>query len=443
MKFRIAVTALLVSCLAFPLSSPIAAAATAPREPSLYHGRFAAGFYSVDDDADAGDVTAFHLYYRVIGEQLIGYENISFNVDGRLRGSDADYNDEAPTNRLLMANVTLKDLFKGHVDIIVGRTFIKEFVSQNVDGADVRFKINRSNGVGFFGGLRPNPYDDSFDFDFQTAGAYLFAGSNDMSLSGGYSVDLWKGDKDRERANAALTLLPSTQWFHFNASMDLDNDFDVHEGEGGPEGWEMTNLLLDGNFRPSDLLVFSFSFNSFRAINREASFEHVVGDHVLSEENYYIGRFSAEIRPIKKLAVYGGADVRHRDEDGQDAFQFYGGIRAVNLIQDLRLDLRYSNLDWFTATVSVFKGSVGYRIAEIDFDAAVTYMLNSQEENDVDLSQMIYDFSVNWWLTKKIYLTGSFSYSAEEYIDLDVAYASRYDNAYSTTAIYFQAGYRF
>ena len=57
--------------------------------------------------------------------------------------------------------------------------------------------------------------------------------------------------------------------------------------------------------------------------------------------------------------------------------------------------------------------------------------------------QWVYDFSANWWYSKEIYVVGTFTYSTEEFLDIDTVYTTRYDDNFSTTSIYFQAGYRF
>ena len=200
-----------------------------------------------------------------------------------------------------------------------------------------------------------------------------------MDLSVGYALDMFNGEKDRERANGFFTFMPSTQWFHVNASIDLDNDSDIHEGEVSAEGWEITNILLDGSFRPDKTFVISFTYNNFRAINREASFEHVVGEEVLSEERYSIARAGAEFRPYGGYALYGGMDMRIRDVDEKSATQFYVGARATKFILGSRLDIKYSDMEWFTSQVTAIRGDFGFSMKQLDFDITATYMTNTQD----------------------------------------------------------------
>ena len=429
--------------IAFVIATPQSAAALGGRNPSTTHGRFAFGYYSISDTAPSHDVSVTHFYYRLIGEEIPGFDNITYNLDGRMRSSSADYRDDIPSNRLLVANVEIKDLLGGHLDIALGRSFIKEFVSQNVDGVNARFRFSKDIGIGAFGGARPDPYDDIFNTDFSTFGGYLFQSTDLMDLSVGYALDMFNGEKDRERANGFFTFMPSTQWFHVNASIDLDNDSDIHEGEVSAEGWEITNILLDGSFRPDKTFVISFTYNNFRAINREASFEHVVGEEVLSEERYSIARAGAEFRPYGGYALYGGMDMRIRDVDEKSATQFYVGARATKFIFGSRLDVKYSDMEWFTSQVTAIRGDFGFSMKQLDFDITATYMTNTQDGLENEMVQWVYDFSANWWYSKEIYVVGTFTYSTEEFLDIDTVYTTRYDDNFSTTSIYFQAGYRF
>ncbi len=406
-------------------------------------GRFALGHYMVDDSSSAGDVNVTHLYYRYMAKKLGPNDNISLNIDGRARASSSDYNNEIPENRLLQANVQIKKMFGG-LDLTIGRSFIEEFVSQNVDGFDLKYWFNKKNGVGVFGGARPDPFEDNINTDFLTWGGYAFVHSDLFGASGGYALDTYKGEVDRERANGVFYFMPATQRFQFQSSIDLDNDVDTYEHEEGEsEGWEITNLLLHGNWRPNKMFLFSFTYNLFRAINREKSFEPLVGEDSFVEENYSIARISAEVRPIKNYGLYIGGDSRERKIDSKSASQYYLGIRNYNFIYNTRWNLRYSDLGWFTANVKSLYGSVGWSYDKIDIEAAVTRLTNSQDGLENEMQQWVYDLYATWWFSRYIYGTVSFSYSQEEYLDVSSIYTTRYADNFSTTTLYGQIGYRF
>lgn len=405
-------------------------------------GRFAIGHYNVNDTASAGDVNVTHVYYRLIVDDLFDNEDVSLNIDGRGRSSGADYRSDIPSNRLILANVEIKNIFN-FMQVTIGRSYIEEFTSEQVDGIDAKLFWDKRTGIGLYGGARPDPYEDTVNTDFTVMGSYLFTRQDSYGATAGYSLNSFKGKKDRERAGASFYIMPDPQKLTFQASVDFDNDFDAVQAEGGASGWEITNLLVHGNFRPTRWFLLTATYTQFRAINREASFEHIIGEDLFTEEYYSILRVSTEIRPTKTIGVYAGGDSRNREFDQKSAQQFYIGVKDSDSIFGMRWDIRYSDLSWFTSKVKSIYVSVGYSLNSFDFDASVTRMNNSQEDLDNDLEQMVYELNGNWWITKQIYATLAWSYSSEKYLDIDSIYSSRFADNFATTTLYAQVGYRF
>jgi hypothetical protein len=413
------------------------------------HGRFAVGHLLVDDTTDLGrrDYNITHLYYRLVSERVGGNENVKINLDGRYRyAHDLDWNHKIPDNRLLQANVEFENLFD-YVDLKLGRSFIEEFVSQGVDGVDAKVWLSKYNGVGLFGGMRPDPFNDDFNPDFTTYGAYAFSKTDVVGASAGYAIDNYKGRLDRERANVNLFFMPASQWWHVQASVDLDNDFDStkENPHGGYGGWYASNAMVHANIRPNDWFQASLTYNEFMAIVREVSIEEMVGEGTFTEDKYSITRLKVELRPLKNIGVYAGNDARWREYDGATASQYYVGVRDYDFIGHTRWDLRYANLEWFTADVRVYTGSFGISRDRVDADVTVTYLNNRQRTFNLggDLNQWIYEATGSFWFTKHVYATLNVSYAKEEFLDVPSIYESRYDTAFTSTTVYGQVGYRF
>ncbi|MBI4666647.1 MAG: hypothetical protein HY751_09590 [Nitrospinae bacterium] len=436
MSFRyLARTALIIAVLGLALSEP----ASAQRDD---HGRFAIGHINIDDTASAGDFSATTLFYRYIADNFMGWENLSFNLDGNTRFSNQDYNHDIPGGRVSMANVKLKKLM-GHVDLTLGRSFVEEFVSESVDGVDVKYWLDNKTGAGVFGGLRPDPYKDSVNADYNTVGGYLFTRTDELGLSAGYAYDTYKGKKDRERINGVFYIMPSIENLHFQMSADVDNiDEEADEEHPAKQGWEVTNLLAHFNWRPVRRLVLSATYNEFRAINREAS--HLEQRIEMLEDKYTVARVRAEGSLGKSFYIYGGVDQRFREADSANATQLYAGLRDSDFVLGTRWDLRYSDLDYFTSKVKAVYGMLGVTVGEsFNVEGSATWLKNTQEGQMGDLEQWVYDVTLDYWITKNIYANLMWQYSSEKYLDINSIYATRFADNFTTTTLYGQVGYRF
>lgn len=406
------------------------------------HGRFAFGHLDMSDTAgSAGDFSASTLYYRYIASGLMDNDDLSFNLDGNTRFSNRDYNSGIPDGRVSLANLKLKKVF-GHLDITVGRSFVEEFVSESVDGVDLKMWLSPKTGFGLFGGARPDPYTDKFNSDFNAFGAYAFTKTEEIGASAGYAYDAYKGKKDRERLNAVLYLMPSMEDLHLQATLDMDNfDEEADEHHKAKKGWDVSNLLIHANWRPAKKTSLSATYTEFRAINREAS--HLEQRIEMLEEKYSVARFRAEGAVWSSLYLYGGMDQRNREADSKTASQVYAGIRDANFFGDTYWDVRYSDLGYFTSTVKAITATLGGSVMGLNMSGAVTSMTSKQDGQMGDMEQWIYEVNMDYWFTKNTYATLTWQYSAEKYLDINSIYSTRYADNFTTTTLYGQVGYRF
>lgn len=405
------------------------------------HGRFAIGRIDINDASSAGDFSASTFYFRYIASGLMDTDNLSFNLDGNTRYSNRDYNSDIPGGRMNMANLKLKKVY-GYCDVTVGRSFVEEFVSQSVDGADVKVWLTGQTGFGLFGGARPDPYTDQFNADFNTFGGYAFTKTEATGASAGYAYDTYKGSKDRERLNGTLYLMPSMEDLHVQATVDMDN-FNEEADEEHParKGWDVSNLLVHTNWRPVKTLSLSATYTEFRAINREAS--HLDQRVELLEEKYTVARIRAEGGVWKTLYVYGGMDQRNRQTDSKNASQMYAGVRDANFYGDTYWDVRYSDLGYFTSTVKAVTATFGGSVMGLNTSGSVTWMKNAQDGQMGDMEQWVYEVNMDYSFTKNAYATLTWQYSSEKYLDINSMYTTRYADNFNTTTLYGQVGYRF
>lgn len=423
-----------IAALLFAAAAPLWAVTAQAGDKSL-HGRVAVGSMSVDDSSPAGDFNSTRVYYRLIAEDVAGWEDVNVNIDGRARSSSPDYNDDIPSNRLLLLNLEVKKILN-RINLTLGRSFIDEMVGRQVDGADIELRLYRRSGVGLFGGGRPDPFDDSVNFDYMTYGAYAFALSDRVGVTGGWALDTFKGEKDGERAHGNLYFIPSDQ-FHVWGSADADN---IDDSSG--KGWEVTNLTVHANWRPSPAFGMSFTFNDFRAVNRIAAM--LEKDYEYSGDRYTTARVKTDYRFWRRLAVYGGFDQRSREIDSASASRYYVGLRNTDSFFHTRWDLRYSDLSYFGSSVTAMYGSLGVTILDrLSADFSVTLLKNSQDDMPNDMEQTVFEVDIDWSVTKNIYAAVSWSYSEEKYLDIDSVYSSQLDDNFTTTTLYAQAGYRF
>jgi hypothetical protein len=405
------------------------------------HGRFAIGHINIDDASPAGDFSASTFYYRYIANGLLNNDNLSFNLDGSSRYSNMDYNAGIPANRLYMANVKSKKV-AGFLDITAGRSFVEEFVSESVDGVDLKMWLNAHAGFGLFGGARPDPYTDKFNADFNAIGAYTFARTDEIGASAGYALDTYKGKKDRERLNAVLFVMPSMEDLHLQASLDMDNfNEETTSSNVSKKGWDITNLLVHANWRPAKGFALSGTYTEFRAINREAS--HLEQRVEMLEEKYDVSRARAEGAIWNTISIYGGMDLRNRHTDSKSASQTYVGIRDINFYGETFWDIKYADFGYFTATVKAITATFGGSVFGLNTSFSATQMMNTQDGQMGDMEQWVYEVNLDYWFTKNLYATFMFQYSNEKYLDINSIYTTRYADNYNTTTLGGQFGYRF
>jgi len=405
------------------------------------HGRFAIGHINIDDASAAGDFAASTLYYRYVASGLMDNDNVSFNLDGSSRYSNMDYNSGIPANRLYMGNLKVKKV-AGYFDVTAGRSFVEEFVSESVDGLDVKMWLDAHSGFGLFGGARPDPYTDKFNPDFNALGGYAFARTDEMGASAGYALDTYKGKKDRERLNGVVYIMPSMEDLHLQATLDMDNfNEEADEHHTSRKGWDVTNLLFHANWRPSKGFSLSGTYTEFRAINREAS--HLEQRVEMLEEKYDVARVRAEGAVWNAVYIYGGMDQRNRHTDSKNASQMYAGIRDANFYGDTFWDVRYSDLGYFTSAVKAVTATLGGSIMDLNASGSATWMKNTQDGQMGDMEQWVYELNLDYWFSKNVYATLMFQYSSEKYLDINSIYTTRYADNFNTTTMYGQLGYRF
>ena len=120
------------------------------------------------------------------------------------------------------------------------------------------------------------------------------------------------------------------------------------------------------------------------------------------------------------------------------------GLRQTNILNWFFLDLSYCGINYFTSEISQVYTAVGADIdGSLRIEFSVTYMQNDQDATSNRLEQWIYTGSVDWYVTRQLYMSGRVEMSEEAYLDVESVYLEKQKNEFSSLTYFFYAGYRF
>jgi len=408
----------------------LVALATIGADAAEISGRVSASIYNHDDDVAERDYTFTRLRLKFHAADFIG-DNTFLNFSGSARSSGAnDFNSATPDDRIYYANLEFRRAFN-FADVIVGRQYLAELAGARVDGGHLRLWLGEKFGAGLFGGMAPDPYQDTFNGDYTTYGAYLFYDAPATGLSLGYVANLYKGAEDVSYVSASAHTSLSRALTLFGR---LRADHNADSGE-----YQVTNLLLSATYRPGPRGRISFTFNQYRAVRLYESM-----DYNLDHELQSTFRISGSYRLGRNLKVYGQMDARTRESDGESASLLLAGVRHQNIFNWLFYDLSYRSIHYFTSDSSQIRAALGAENGD-NFTAELSaiYMKNEQDGIVNTLEQWIYAGSVDWYVTRAFYVAGKIEMSNETYLDVDAVYLLKESDTFSALTYFLYAGYRF
>jgi len=407
---------------------------TAKSEPEYDQGVLSniRGKFYISDyySTDSGDynfhvlTTRLNIYKRE--REIPGYY---FEFDGKarkkilngdLRGNVPDYSvDEAWLG------------YKFHdrqLRAIAGRQYIQELYNTDIDGLNVKYSFKNGLGIGVFGGLAPDKFDDSFNTDYRSVGLYGFLNKKDHKINIGYEYLTYKGEPDREyfslRANS-----------RFNKKIRLNAITAISKNQI-TSNFEMENANANLTYSYTKKLRFNVFASYYRSIKYYESskyyfeFSDTDDNFLLDNNSQTRAGIRADYKIAKGLKVYGSTAYQHRKLDDEDSTRFTGGIRKYDLY-GFDLSGRYTYIDNYSSRDNEYNVEI-YRNIMHKFDVSA---YASYEERKLDLENAFtsgsrtYGASFYWPITKKYYMSMFL-----EFLDKE---------NYSSSSVFAQLGYKF
>lgn len=364
-----------------------------------------------------------HMYKRE--EETPG---LYFEFDGKVRKKIIDGDLRAKVSRFDINEAWMGYKFPGRkFRVIAGRQYIQELYNTDIDGLNVKYSFKKGIGIGVFGGLAPDKFDDSLNDDYQSAGLYGFLNRQHHKISLGYEHLSYKGSTDREyfslRAYSRLTKKIRINGLASVRKNQLTDNF------------EMENANANLTYSHSSKLRFSIFGNYYRTIKyyESSKFYFEFSD---TDENFLLDTNSQtraggriDYKLAKGLKVYGSATYQHRKRDDEDSTRFTGGIRKYDLY-GFDLSGRYTYIDNYSSRDHEYNVEV-YRhiLNKVDISVYASYEETKLDlENAYTSGSRTYGASLYWPVTKQIYMTMFLEYLDEE--------------DYTSTSLFTQLGYK-
>lgn len=253
------------------------------------------GLISLDDfySKDSGSAYDLHILttrLRVDTDKLNNKDSISVHFDGRVRSSlsSDDYKSPTKNERIDTLNIT----YTGQqVHLSVGRLWPEELPVERVDGINI-VSPKKDLGIGFFGGIKPNPYTDTFDPDFTAMGAYIFFRKPLISTSLALTYNGYKGGTDREYIYGQLSYSPARELTLYSTLT-----VDIKKDSMKPV---LTNGIAELSYRPDYKKSITIGYNQFQTFQYFRSMKFDINNS--KQHSYYA---SANYRFLERYAIYG------------------------------------------------------------------------------------------------------------------------------------------
>ncbi len=393
-------------------------------------GFISGSIYNRDDDVAAQDFSITRVRIRLNVEELIG-DGTALRLKGATRSSGSGtFSEDIPGARFETAKLEFKQAFS-LVDIHLGRQYIDYMPTARLDGANIVYPLGETSGVGLFGGLEPDPYDDIVNGDYMMYGLYGFTNNPTAGVSGGYVMSTFKGGDDK-------SYLYGSGYYNMSESLRLYGTArSDHNADSG--GNELTNFYLSANFIPNENVSLDFSYNQYRAIRL---FESM--DYDLNHELQTTLRAAGRVKVTKTMTIYGSFDTRTRESDGKSASLIWGGLKQTDFFNWFYYDVAFRSINYFTSDIIQYFGAIGADVDDnLSVEANVTFMTNEQEGTSNTLEQWIYGFSADWYPGNTFFVSGSIELSNEEYLDIDSIALAKTSDKFNAVTYFLYAGYRF
>ncbi|MBI5663854.1 MAG: hypothetical protein HZC49_02005 [Nitrospirae bacterium] len=386
-------------------------------------GRFyVSDYYSNDSNHRDIQIVSSKLRLYKLEDEKPGFY---FNLDGTIRKKLSDGED--PMDKRL-SELWVGYKFQRNFNVIIGRQYVYQLFNTYIDGLNLKYELKKGMGLGLFGGLAPDLYDNSVNGKFKSLGAYGFLDQEKYQLYFGCEDLMYEGKTDRQYCSARLN---ST----LNEKVRLDGLSSVSINQATKK-YEIENASANLSYAATRDLRFQIFYDYYRAIKYFESSKKLFNDFDY-RDNYFLDTNSqsraggrVDYRLAKGLNVYVSAAYQTRKIDNDHAVRYTGGFTKHDLL-GFNLSGRYTHIDNFNSKNDAFNVEVSRNF----FDKVDISVYASKEQEKLEVEggftngTLTYGTSVYWQINKNYFVS---------------MFAERYDgDDYYNTSAFTQAGYRF
>lgn len=304
------------------------------KQGSEYHGLISVEDYYSNDSSSSYDFNFLTTRLRLDATKLNSSGTLSFHFDGRERNNlgSHDYNSSIPNERI---DVLDFEYNAPRLFLSAGRVWTREVPVERLDGLNMVLR-NGSSGIGFFGGLKPDPYSEEFNSDFTTFGAYTYYNKETLNASLALAHNGFNGATDRQYlyGQAAYTPFKEIRLFT-TATVDRNQT---------TNGLSLTTGTVELSYSPDFTKNIAIGYNQFRAVQYFKSMTYEIDNS--KQQAIYL---SSSYR-IDRYTLYGRVEQRYRYyptlETEFKAENFYQlGVNVANLLYEVNMNANTSYTD--------------------------------------------------------------------------------------------------
>ncbi|MBI4687524.1 MAG: hypothetical protein HY756_07060 [Nitrospirae bacterium] len=380
-------------------------------------------YYSVDNGGSKFNVLSTRLNVEKPEPDTYG---LYFKFDGRMKATTSNGDSSSNVSPKDIDEMWVAYKFLGRtIDISAGRQYIEEMFNTMIDGIDmkVRLKTAGSLGVGIFGGLAPDKYDNSFNSKFRSIGAYTFFESDKHQAYAGYENLMYNGKTDREYLSFRMMSMPIDK-IRFNVISSASINQITKDVE-------MENASVNFMYSFSKDLQFNTYYNYYNTIKYYESSKAFLDESFSLDTNSQTSAgIRIDYRVTENLSIYAVSEYQWRETDGDKETRLTGGLRRQDLL-GFDFSGRYTHITNSSTTSDEFN----VELSRVFFEKLSTSIYASHEKQEVD--------------DEGSFTTGLLTYGGSLFFPIGKGFyismfIERYDETdFKSTSLFTQLGYKF
>ncbi len=260
-----------------------------------YHGLISADDYYSNESGSAYDFHILTTRVRLDVLKINKTGNLSFHFEGRERNNlgSQDYSSSIGNERIDTVNIE----YDGKkTDYLIGRLWPRELYAERVDGFNI-VRHGSDSGLGFFAGMRPDPYTQGFNSNYETSGVYYYRHQKNNNAKLAFIHNGFKGKTDRQYLYGQASYYPSEKISLYGTiTADVDQN---------TKNVDLTNAIVELSFRPDYRMGVAIGYSNFRSIRYYESMDFTADSS--TQQSYYI---RGDYRLSDKYSIYGRYDLQ-------------------------------------------------------------------------------------------------------------------------------------